>query len=93
MYECSANDRNEIESIQGQILERIQYLRERNLDIETDEILLDYYSFNDEVISCILNDQSFSPIIFGIIGIIGMLVVYRIWKLRKKNLKDFKGNM
>ena len=38
MYECNANDRNELESIQGQILERIQYLRERNLDIATDEI-------------------------------------------------------
>ena len=49
MYECNANDRNELESIQGQILERIQYLRERNLDIDTDEILLDYYSFNDEI--------------------------------------------
>ena len=39
MYECNANDRNELESIQGQILERIQYLRERNLDIATDEIV------------------------------------------------------
>ena len=89
MYECNANDRNELESIQGQILERIQYLRERNLDIETDEILLDYYSFNDEVISCILNDQSFSPIIFGIMAVVGVFILYRIWKLRKKKFKRF----
>jgi len=89
MYECNANDRNELESIQGQILERIQYLRERNIDIKTDEILLDYYSFNAEVISCILNDHSFDPIIFGIIGVVGMLILYRIWRLRKKKFKRF----
>ena len=89
MYECNANDSNELESIQGQILERIQYLRERNLAIATDEILLDYYSFNDEVISCILDDHSFSPIILGIMAVVGMFILYRIWKLRKKKFKRF----
>ena len=89
MYECGSNDRQELESIQNQILDRIQYLREKDADLTTDGILLDYYSKNDEIINCILNDHTFSPIIFGIIAVIGAFVVFRLWKLKKKKFKRF----
>ena len=89
MYECGSNDRQELESIQNQILDRIQYLREKDADLTTDGILLDYYSKNDEILNCILNDHTFSPIIFGIIAVIGAFVVFRLWKLKKKKFKRF----
>ena len=89
MYECGANDRQELEIIQNLILDRIRYLREKEADLTTDGTLLDYYSKNDEILNCILNDHTFSPIIFGIIAVIGAFVVFRLWKLKKKKFKRF----
>ena len=89
MYECGSNDRQELEIIQNLILDRIRYLREKEADLTTDGILLDYYSKNDEILNCILNDHTFSPIVFGIIAIIGAFVVFRLWKLKKKKFKRF----
>ena len=89
MYECGSNDRQELETIQNLILDRLRYLREKEADLTTDGILLDYYSKNDEILNCILNDYTFSPIIFGIIAVIGAFVVFRLWKLKKKKFKRF----
>ena len=89
MYECGLNDRQELETIQNLILDRIRYLREKEADLTTDGVLSDYYSLNDEILNCILNDHTFSPIVFGIIAIIGAFVVFRLWKLKKKKFKRF----
>ena len=89
MYECGSDDRQELETIQNLILDRIRYLREKEADLTTDGILLDYYSKNDEILNCILNDHTFSPIMFGIIAVIGAFVVFRLWKLKKKKFKRF----
>ena len=89
MYECGPNDRQELETIQNLILDRIRYLREKEADLTTDGILLDYYNKNDEILNCILNDYSFSPIIFVIIVVIGACVAFRLWKLKKKKFKRF----
>ena len=89
MYECGLNDRQELETIQNLILDRLRYLREREADLTTDGILLDYYSKNDEILNCILNDHTFSPIVFGIIAVIAAFVAFRLWKLKKKKFKRF----
>ena len=89
MYECGLNDRQELETIQNLILDRLRYLREKEADLTTDGILLDYYNKNDEILNCILNDYSFSPIIFVIIVVIGAFVAFRLWKLKKKKFKRF----
>ena len=89
MYECGIDDRQELETIQNLILDRLRYLREKEADLTTDGILLDYYSKNDEILNCILNDHTFSPIVFGIIAVIGAFVVFRLWKLKKKKFKRF----
>jgi len=89
MYECGPNDRQELEIIQNLILDRLNYLKEKKVDITTDGVLLDYYSLNDEIIGCILNDHTFSPIILVIITIIGAFIAYRFWKLKKKRFKRF----
>ena len=89
MYECGIDDRQELETIQNLILDRLRYLREKEADLTTDGILLDYYSKNDEILNCILNDHTFSPIVFGIIAVIGAFVAFRLWKLKKKKFKRF----
>ena len=89
MYECGLNDRQELETIQNLILDRLRYLRERGDDLSTDDVLSDYYSLNDEILNCILNDHTFSPIVLGIIAVIGAFVAFRLWKLKKKKFKRF----
>jgi len=89
MYECGIDDRQELETIQNLILDRLRYLREKEADLTTDGVLSDYYSLNDEILNCILNDHTFSPIVFGIIAVIGAFVAFRLWKLKKKKFKRF----
>jgi hypothetical protein len=89
MYECGLDDRQELETIQNLILDRLRYLREKEADLTTDGVLSDYYSLNDEILNCILNDHTFSPIVFGIIAVIGAFVAFRLWKLKKKKFKRF----
>jgi len=89
MYECGLDDRQELETIQNLILDRLRYLRERGDDLSTDDVLSDYYSLNDEILNCILNDHTFSPIVLGIIAVIGAFVAFRLWKLKKKKFKRF----
>ena len=89
MYECGPNDRQELEIIQNLILDRLHYLREKEADITTDGVLLDYYSLNDEIIGCILNDHAIRTIILTIIVFIGAFISYRFWRLKKKRFKRF----
>ena len=92
MYECKPNVRQDLESIQNQILERIQYLREKGIPLSEDWVLDDYYQLNSEIQRCILNDHTFSPITIGIIAGVGIAVCltyyFRIRKARKKNRRD-----
>jgi hypothetical protein len=88
MYECSSNVRQDLESIQIQILERIQYLREKGIPLSEDWALDNYYILNSEIQRCILDDHTFSPITLGVVAGVGValcLTYYiRIWKKRKK---------
>ena len=89
MYDCSQNDRAELESIQEKILERIRELRDYDLPIREDTVLENYYAINAQVQNCILNDYTFSPITMGVILGIGVTICLsyylRIWKKRKKS--------
>ena len=71
MYECNQNVRQDLESIQNQILERIQHLREKGIPLSEDWALDDYYQLNSEIQRCILNDHTFSPITLGLIVGVG----------------------
>ena len=74
MYECGPNVRDDLESIQNQILERIQYLREKDIPLSEDWTLDDHYTLNSEIQRCILNDHTFSPITIGVIVGIGIAI-------------------
>jgi hypothetical protein len=93
MYECNPNVRQDLELIQNQIFERIQHLRETDIPLSDDWTLKSYYELNSEIQSCILNDHTFSPVTLGIIvGIgIGICLTYyfRIWKRKKKNMREY----
>jgi len=89
VYDCSQNDRAELESIQQKILERIRELRDHDLPIREDTVLENYYAINAQIQNCILNDYTFSSITMGVILGIGVTICLsyylRIWKKRKKS--------
>ena len=93
MYNCSKNDRIELESIQEKILERIRDLNEQDLPLREDTILQSYYALNAQIQNCILHDYSFSPITVGLIlGIgvaIGFSFYFRIVKKRNKINRNY----
>ena len=88
MYDCSGNDRMQLESIQGKILERIRDLREQDLPLREDTVLENYYTLNAQIQNCILHDYSFSPITMGVILGAGIAIIlsfyFRIWRKRKQ---------
>ena len=89
MYECGPNVRDDLESIQNQILERIQYLREKDIPLSEDWTLDDHYTLNSEIQRCILNDHTFSPITIGVIVGIGIAICLTYYlRIRKKRKKQ-----
>ncbi len=92
MYECGPNVRQDLESIQNQILERLQYLKERGIPLSEDWTLENYYSLNSEIQRCILNDHTFSPITLGIVAGLGIaicLTYYFRIRRRKKSRRKY----
>ena len=88
MYECNPNVREDLESIQNQILERIQYLREKGIPLSEDWVLDDYYQLNSEIQRCILDDHTFSPITLGVVAGIGVALCLTYYlRIRKKRKK------
>ena len=67
MYECTSNNREELESIQQKILERIRDLRDQDLPLSEDTALTSYYKMNAEIQNCILNDHTFGPTTLGLV--------------------------
>ena len=88
MYECGPSDRHELELIQGDILERLQYLREKGYSLKEDLTLEHLYLRNSEIQNCILTDYSFDQITIGVLLGLGIAVClsyyFRIWKKRQK---------
>jgi len=74
VYDCSPNDRVELESIQQKILERIRDLRDAELPLREDTILENYNILNTEIQNCILNDHSFGSISLGLVFGAGIAV-------------------
>ncbi len=93
MYECTSNNREELESIQQKILERIRDLRDQDLPLSEDTALTSYYQMNAEIQNCILNDHTFGPTTLGLVIAAGLIVslfyYFRIWKKRRKSNQRF----
>ena len=58
MYECGPNNRQDLESIQNQILERIQYLREKGIPLSEDWALDDLWKATEQT-QRIINENRF----------------------------------
>ena len=95
-YNCSPKDAQNLELLQKQIQERINFLNENNMDSYNDQILLDMYEKHGEIQQCLFQDHADQYLlIIGIIVAVSFFVYFR-WKMIKrgessKKRFNFKG--
>ena len=83
-YECVSKDKENLDALQKQMLERINYLSENDLNSNNDSILLEYYELHSQIQQCIFQDHGDQYLL--IIGVdvgIPLLVFFR-WRMIKK---------
>lgn len=95
-YDCNLKDNENLELLQRQIQDRINFLKENNLDSYNDPRLLDMYEKHAEIQQCLFKDHTDQYLlIIGIVVGVSMFVYFR-WRMVKKgtSLKkrfNFKG--
>jgi hypothetical protein len=81
--------------LQKEIQERINLLKEQNMNSFNDPILLEYYELHSQIQQCIFQDHTNQYLlIIGIIVGISLFVYFRWWMIKKgesKNKLNFKG--
>jgi len=94
-YDCNSKDNENLEMLQKQIQERINFLKEQNMNSFNDLILLEYYELHSQIQQCIFQDHTYQHLlIIGIIVGISLFVYFRWWMIKKgesKNKLNFKG--
>jgi len=83
-YECGSKDKENLDTLQKQIQERINYLNENNLNSYSDSKLLEYYELHTHIQKCIFQDHSDQYLlIIGVVVGLSLLVFFR-WRMIKK---------
>ncbi len=94
-YDCNSKDNENLEPLQKEIQERINFLKEQNMKSFNDPILLEYYELHSQIQQCIFQDHTNQYLlIIGIIVGISLFVYFRWWMIKKgesKNKLNFKG--
>ncbi len=94
-YDCNIKDNENLEMLQKEIQERINFLKEQNMNSFNDPILLEYYELHSQIQQCIFQDHTNQYLlIIGIIVGISLFVYFRWWMIKKgesKNKLNFKG--
>ena len=83
-YECGSKDKENLDTLQKQIQERINYLNENDLNSYSDSKLLEFYELHSHIQQCIFQDHSDQYLlIIGVVVGISLLVFFR-WRMIKK---------
>ena len=94
-YDCNSKDIESLETLQKQIQEQINFLKEQNMNSFNDPTLLEYYELHSQIQQCIFQDHTNQYLlIIGIIVGISLFVYFRWWMIKKgesKNKLNFKG--
>jgi len=94
-YDCNPQDKQNLESLQKQMQERINFLNERNQDTYGDSILLENYELYAQIQECIFQDHTDQYVLIAVIITGISLLVYVRWRMIKraesKKKINFKG--
>ena len=95
-YDCNQNDAKNLEKLQEQIQNRINFLNENNMKSFDDPILLELYKNHSQIQQCLFQDHTDQyMLIIGIIAAVSLFVYFR-WRMIKhgklsKKRFNFKG--
>ena len=90
-YWCRPQDKENLETLQNKIQERINFLNENNSDSYGDPQLLEFYELYSQIQQCIFEDHIEQYLLIaGIIIGIPLLVYFR-WRMIKRGEATKKG--
>ncbi len=84
VYECKPQDKENLETLQNKIQERISFLNENNLDSYADPQLLEFYELYSQIQRCIFEDHTDQYLVIAVIIITIPLLVYFRWRMIKR---------
>jgi len=94
-YGCNSKDNENLETLQKQIQERINFLNEQNIISYNDPTLLEYYELHSQIQKCLFLDHTNQYLLIaGIIVGISLFIYFRWWMIKKGESKrklNFKG--
>ncbi len=94
-YVCSSKDNENLDALQKQIQERINFLNVENLNSYNDPKLLEHYELYNQIQQCLFQDHTNQYLLIaGIIVGISLFVYFRWWMIKKGESKkklNFKG--
>jgi len=87
-YFCNNKDSKNLEALQKQIQERINFLTEENMNSYNDPKLLEYYELYSQIQQCLFQDHTNQYwLIAGIIVGISLFIYFRWWMIKKVESK------
>jgi len=87
-YDCNSKDNENLEALQKQIQERINFLNEQNMNSYNDPKLLEHYELYNQIQKCLFQDHSGQYLLIaGIIVGISLFVYLRWWMIKKGESK------
>ena len=95
-YDCNQNDSKNLNRLQEQIQNRVDFLNENNMNSFDDPLLLELYEKHSQIQQCLFQDHTDQHLlIIGIVTAISLFIYFR-WKMinRNKTSKkrfNFKG--
>ncbi len=88
VYDCSSKDNENLEALQKQIQERINFLNENAMNSYNDSQLLEYYEVHTQIQQCLFQDHSDQYLLIaGIIVGISIFIYFRWWMIKKVESK------
>jgi len=93
-YVCSSKDNENLNALQKQIQERINFLNVENLNSYNDPKLLEHYELYNQIQQCLFQDHTSQYLLIaGIIVGISIFIYFRWWMIKKvesKKRSNFK---
>ncbi len=90
-YECKQQDKENLETLQNKIQERISFLNENNLDSYGDAQLVEFYELYSQIQRCVFDDHTVQYLVIVTVIIVIPLFVYFRWRMIKRGEATEKG--
>jgi len=88
-YDCNSKDSENLETLQKQMQERVNFLNEHDMNSYNDPKLLEYYELHNQIQQCLFQDHTDQYLLIaGIIVGISLIIYLRWWMIKKGESKN-----